>query len=57
MTVYSTEENLKKMDKLVKIKMLTQNSAHNVKNPILPNCAQGDNLPLIKEFVFFSNLF
>lgn len=57
MTVYSTEENLKKMDKLVKINMLTQNSVHNVKNPILPNCAQGDNLPLIKEFVFFSNLF
>lgn len=44
------------MDKLLKINMLTQNSAHNMKNPILPNCAQGDNLPLIKEFVFFSNL-
>lgn len=45
------------MDKLVKINMLTQNSAHHTKNPILPNCAQGDNLALIKEFVFFSNLF
>lgn len=57
MNVYSTEENKKKKDKLLQINMLTQNSAHNVKNPILPNCAQGDNLPLIKEFVFFSNLF
>lgn len=45
------------MDKLLQINMLTQNSAHNVKNPILPNCAQGDNLPLIKEFVFFFKSF
>lgn len=49
----------KKMDKLLKINMLTQNSAHNVKNPTPPNCAQGDNLPLIKEFVgvFFQIFF
>lgn len=45
------------MDKLLKINMLTQNSAHNMKNPILPNCAQGDNLPLIKEFGFFQIFF
>lgn len=38
------------MGKLLKINKLTQNSAHNVENPIVPNCAQGDNLPLIKEF-------
>lgn len=39
--------------------MLTQNSAHNMESPTPPNCAQGDNLPLIKEFggFFFSNLF
>lgn len=24
-----------------------------MKNPTAPNCAQGDNLPLIKEFVVF----
>lgn len=30
--------------------MLTQNSAHNMESPTPPNCAQADNLPLIKEF-------
>lgn len=45
------------MDKLLKINTLTQNSARHTKNPVLPNCAQGDNLALIKEFVFFFKSF